>query len=58
MNSSADPEAPLPLVVHGSDCSYYTGKLEAYLRAKAIAYRLESFSPRGIQRCAWHTGVM
>lgn len=33
---SPDP----PLVVYGATASYYTGKLEAYFRAKAIPYRL------------------
>jgi glutathione S-transferase len=46
------------LIVHGTDCSYYTGKLEAYLRAKGIAYRLEPFSPSSMARAARHTGVM
>src|SRR5262245_66630274 len=46
-----------PLIVYGTDCSYYTGKLEAYLRAKGIDYRLEPFSPSNMERCARHTGV-
>ena len=46
-----------PLVVYGTDCSYYTGKLEAYLRVKGIDYRLEPFSPSNMERCARHTGV-
>ncbi len=45
-------------VVHGCDCSYYTGKLEAYLRAKGIAYRLAPFSPSSMKRAARSTGVM
>lgn len=47
-----------PLVVHGTTASYYTGKLEAYLRAKGIAYRLEPFSEASMRRCARHTGVV
>jgi glutathione S-transferase len=47
-----------PLVVHGTTASYYTGKLEAYLRAKGIAYRLEPFSRATMRRCARHTGVV
>jgi glutathione S-transferase len=47
-----------PLVVHGTTASYYTGKLEAYLRAKGIAYRLEPFSQASMRRCARHTGVV
>jgi glutathione S-transferase len=47
-----------PLLVYGTTCSYYTGKLEAYLRAKGIAYRLEPFSESNMRRAARHTGVM
>lgn len=45
------------LTVYGTDCSYYTGKLEAYLRAKGIAYRLEPFNAANMRRAARHTGV-
>ena len=44
--------------VYGGDESYYTGKLEAYLRAKGIAYRVVPFSPRNRRRAARYTGVM
>src|SRR5262245_50604207 len=47
-----------PLVVYGTTASYYTGKLEAFLRAKGIAYRLEPFSQANMRRCAQHTGVV
>jgi glutathione S-transferase len=47
-----------PWVVHGTDASYFTGKLEAILRAKGIAYRLEPFSQASMRRCARHTGVV
>jgi glutathione S-transferase len=47
-----------PLVVYGTTASYYTGKLEAYLRAKGIAYRLEPFSRSNLRRAARHTGVV
>jgi glutathione S-transferase len=47
-----------PLIVYGSDASYFTGKLEAYLRAKGLAYRLEPFSPANLARAARTTGVM
>ena len=47
-----------PLVVYGTTASYYTGKLEVYLRAKGIAYRLEPFSQSNMRRCARHTGVV
>ena len=45
------------LIVYGSTASYYTGKLEAYLRAKGLAYRLEPFGESNMRRCAAHTGV-
>jgi glutathione S-transferase len=51
---SADP----PLVVYGATASYYTGKLEAYFRAKGIPYRLEPFSESNMRRAARHTGVV
>jgi glutathione S-transferase len=47
-----------PWIVHGTDASYFTGKLEAILRAKGIAYRLEPFSEASMRRCARHTGVV
>lgn len=54
----AEPQPNAPLVVYGTDCSYYTGKLETYLRAKGIAYRLEPFDERNMRRAARHTGVV
>jgi len=56
--SPATPPPSAPLVVYGTDCSYYTGKLEAYLRAKGIPYRLEPFGEANMRRCARHTGVV
>jgi len=47
-----------PLLVYGTTCSYYTGKLEAYLRAKGIPYVLEPFSESNMQRCEAHTGLV
>jgi glutathione S-transferase len=47
-----------PLVVYGTTCSYYTGKLEAYFRAKGIAYRIEPFTETNMRRAARHTGVV
>ncbi|MFT4569752.1 MAG: glutathione S-transferase [Hyphomicrobiaceae bacterium] len=44
--------------VHGAHESYFTGKMEAYLRAKGIPYRNQPFSPTGLRDCASHTGVM
>lgn len=37
-----------PLTVYGSDLSYFTGKLEMYLRAKGIAYSFEPMHGRRI----------
>lgn len=45
-------------LVHGADESYYTGKLEAYLRAKGIAYDVRPFGPASMRHCARHTGVV
>ena len=47
-----------PYVVYGADESYFTGKLEAYFRAKGIAYRNEPFNEANMRRCAKHTGVV
>lgn len=49
--------ADAPLVVYGTTASYFTGKLETYLRAKGIAYRLEPFGEANMRRAARHTGV-
>jgi glutathione S-transferase len=46
-----------PLLVYGSTASYYTGKLEAYLRTKGIDYRLEPFGETNMRRCARNTGL-
>ncbi|MBY0276841.1 glutathione S-transferase family protein [Candidatus Binatia bacterium] len=53
-----DQHASAPLLVYGTDCSYYTGKLETYLRAKGIAYRLVPFGEENMRRAARHTGVV
>lgn len=56
MPTTSPPDAPL--LVYGTDASYYTGKLEAYLRAKGIAYRLVPFTRANMRRCVRHTGVV
>jgi len=58
VSAVSQPQSNAPLVVYGTDCSYYTGKLETYLRAKGIAYRLEPFNERNMRRAARHTGVV
>lgn len=45
-----------PYVVHGLDLSYFTGKLEAYFRAKGIAYVLREMSTGSFVACARATG--
>lgn len=47
-----------PLVVHGLDLSYFTGKLEAYLRAKGIPYVLNEMTTRSFRDCARATGFL
>ena len=53
--SAADPHGLLK--VHGLDLSYFTGKLEAYLRAKGLPYQLVEMDSRAFRRCARQTGV-
>lgn len=45
------------LAVHGLDISYFTGKLEGYLRAKGLTYRLEEMDSGAFHRLARFTGV-
>ncbi len=45
-------------VVHGADESYYTGKLESFLRAKGVPYEVRPFGPASMRHCARHTGVV
>ncbi len=39
-------DSATPLRVYGSEISYFTGKLEAYLRFKEIPYQLVAMTPR------------
>ena len=43
--------------IHGAEESYFTGKLEAYFRAKGIEYSSKGFSPADMSYCAERTGV-
>jgi glutathione S-transferase len=52
------PQSRAPLIVHGLDLSYFTGKLEAYLRAKGMPYVLREMTTRSFRDCARATGVM
>lgn len=45
------------LVVHGLNLSYFTGKLEAYFRAKGIDYRMAEMDTRGFAALGRITGV-
>lgn len=47
-----------PLIVHGLDLSYFTGKLEGYLRAKGIPYALNEMTTRSFRDCARATGFL
>jgi len=46
-----------PLVVYGSKISYFTGKLEAFLRYKKIDYEFVPVSPLRFEKIKRHTGV-
>lgn len=50
-------EQPKVLKVHGLDLSYFTGKLEAYLRNKGLPYELIEMDTRDFKRCGKATGV-
>ena len=47
---------PEALKVIGGHESYFTGKLEAYLRAKGIAYQNIPFTMAAVEKAASHTG--
>jgi glutathione S-transferase len=49
---------PKVLKVHGLDLSYFTGKLEAYLRGKQIAYELIEMDTGDFKRCGKATAQM
>jgi glutathione S-transferase len=46
-----------PVTVYGSVISYYTGKLEGYLRYKEIPYRFVAFTPAAQRVVRKQTGV-
>lgn len=45
------------LIVHGLDLSYFTGKLEGYLRAKGLRYRLQEMDTAAFRALGRKTGV-
>lgn len=49
--------ATSPMILHGLKLSYFTGKLEAYLRAKGIAHTFVEMDMKDFRRCARATGV-
>lgn len=51
------PAAAARWRVHGLDLSYFTGKIEAYLRAKGIGYDLIEMDTAGFRACARATGI-
>lgn len=51
----SEPESPLR--VHGAAVSYYTGKLEGYLRYKEIPYERVALGPSGMRRLRERTGA-
>lgn len=46
-----------PYTLYGLKLSYFTGKLEAYLHAKGIAFQFVEMNMADFQRCARETGV-
>lgn len=46
------------MIVHGLTLSYFTGKLEAYLRAKGIPYRFAEMDMGSFRRAGRATGVL
>jgi len=46
------------LRLHGLKLSYFTGKLEAYLRVKGVAYAFVEMDTRDFRRCARESGVL
>lgn len=46
-----------PIIVHGLSLSYFTGKMEAYLRAKGIPYRFAEMNMASFSRAARATGI-
>jgi glutathione S-transferase len=58
MTTMATPQSTItPLVVHGSTSSYFTGKLEAYLRYKEIPYEFVSISPDVMKTIRTNVGI-
>ncbi len=52
------PKAKDEYVLYGMGCSYFTGKLEAYLQTKGIPFRFEEMDRRRFRACGKATGVL
>jgi len=48
---------PQPVIIYGSKISYFTGKLEAFLRYKKIKYKFVPVSLLRFEKIRRHTGV-
>lgn len=46
------------MIVHGLTLSYFTGKLEAYLRAKGLPYRFAEMDMAAFRRAGRATGIL
>lgn len=57
MAPAAELEALNGAVLHGLDLSYFTGKLQAYLRYIALPHRFAEMDVAAMRRAARHTGM-
>jgi glutathione S-transferase len=55
--TSSNERSPKPLLVYGSSISYFTGKLEGYLRYKEIPYQLVPMTPLVRNKVGRRTGA-
>lgn len=58
MPDETDHSADGLMTVHGLTLSYFTGKLEAYLRVKGIPYRFAEMDTAAFRRAGRATGVL
>lgn len=52
------PSDAAPHVLYGLGCSYYTGKLQAYLQTRGIPYRFEELDRGQFRECGKATGIV
>lgn len=55
--AAGDMEGVAPLTLHGLDLSYFTGKVQAYLRYRNVPHRFVELSARGFSDLARRTGI-